>query len=102
MNAPARFGDFRKDRDILAMDWGINTPALGYAEESWGNNIMLAINAQPDAIGMILQSHGGIGMDAQPTLITAPNAGIPAFLTNLIDPQVIRVLTAPMRSEEIY
>jgi len=43
-----------------------------------------------------------LAMDAQPTLITAPNAGIPAFLTNMIDPEVIRILVAPMRAAEIY
>lgn len=103
MNAPARFRDFRSDAALLAMDWGINTPAVGYVEDAWRGNILAAIEAQPDAIGMALQRAGhGLGMDAQPQLITTANAGIPAFLTNLIDPQVIRVLVSPMRSEEIY
>jgi len=44
----------------------------------------------------------GLAMDAQPTLITASNSGIPAFLANLLDPEVVRVLTAPMKSTEIY
>jgi hypothetical protein len=102
MNAPARFRDFQSDRGLLAMDWGINTQALGYVEDAWKGNIVAAIEAAPDAIGMALQRAAGLGMDAQPQLITVANAGIPAFLTNLIDPQVIRVLVAPMRSEEIY
>lgn len=102
MNAPARFRDFRSDANLLALDWGINTPALGYVEDAWRGNILAAIEAQADAIGMSVQRPAGFGMDAQPQLITAPNAGIPAFLTNLIDPQVIRVLVSPMRSEEIY
>lgn len=54
-----------------------------YQEANWGSNFQLA-------------------MDAQPTLITVSNAGIPAFLTNVIDPEVIRILTAPMRAAEIY
>lgn len=54
-----------------------------YMEEAWRANLDIA-------------------MDAQPTLITSPNAGIPAFLTNIIDPEVIRVLTAPMRAAEIF
>jgi hypothetical protein len=43
-----------------------------------------------------------LAMDAQPGLVTAVNGGIPAFLTNYIDPEVIRVLFAPMRAAEIY
>jgi hypothetical protein len=43
-----------------------------------------------------------MAMDAQPTLITAPNAGVPGYLTNLIDPDVIRVLVGPMRAAEIF
>lgn len=43
-----------------------------------------------------------LAMDAQPTLITSSNAGVPAFLANLLDPEVVRVLTAPMRATEIY
>ena len=43
-----------------------------------------------------------IAMDAQPGLITAVNAGVPAFLTNYIDPEVVRILMAPMRAAEIY
>lgn len=43
-----------------------------------------------------------MAMDAQPTLVTVSNAGIPAYLTNLIDPDFIRVLTSPMAAAEIY
>lgn len=40
--------------------------------------------------------------DAQPALITATNAGIPAYLANLLDPEVVRVLVTPMKAAEIY
>lgn len=43
-----------------------------------------------------------LAMDAQPTLITTPNSGIPGFLTTLIDPEVIRVLVTPMKAATIY
>jgi hypothetical protein len=42
-----------------------------------------------------------VAMDAQPGTITAASAGIPAFLTNIVDPQTVRVLTQPMRVTEI-
>lgn len=54
-----------------------------YQEEGWAENF-------------------GLAMDAQPTLITVSNAGIPAFLANVIDPEVIRVITQPMRAAEIF
>lgn len=43
-----------------------------------------------------------LAMDAQPSLNTAANAGIPAFLTTLIDPQVYRILFSPTRAAEIF
>lgn len=67
---------------ILA-SYGIHTGAKAYAQDAWKADFQIA-------------------MDAQPTLITASNAGIPAFLANLIDPEVVRVLTAPMKAAEIY
>ncbi|HWT34679.1 MAG TPA: DUF2184 domain-containing protein [Paraburkholderia sp.] len=36
-----------------------------------------------------------------PTLVGAPNAGIPSFLTTYVDPKVIEVLVAPMKAAEI-
>ena len=43
-----------------------------------------------------------MAMDAQPQLVTTSSTGIPGFLTNFIDPEVVRVLTAPMKAAEIY
>jgi hypothetical protein len=40
-------------------------------------------------------------MDALPTLVTTSNAGIPAYLTNFIDPDLIRVLVSPMQAADI-
>lgn len=42
-----------------------------------------------------------LAMDAQPSLVTVSNAGIPAFLTNFIDPDFIRVLVTPMKAAQI-
>lgn len=85
MTKPFRFTDFAADRAVLAQDRGIVflADAPGYIEPGWARNFQMAC-------------------DAQPSLITAPNAGIPAFLTNLIDPEVVRVLVAPMKAAEIY
>ncbi|CAG4887950.1 DUF2184 domain-containing protein [Paraburkholderia saeva] len=41
-------------------------------------------------------------MDAAGPMVTAPNNGIPAMLTNYFDPRVIEVLVSPMKSELLY
>lgn len=41
------------------------------------------------------------GFDAQPALTSTPNAGIPAFLTLTIDPEVNRILFAPTQFAKI-
>jgi hypothetical protein len=43
-----------------------------------------------------------MAMDAVPSLITASNAGIPAYLANLLDPEVVRILVTPMKAVEIF
>jgi hypothetical protein len=41
-------------------------------------------------------------MDAQPSLVTVPNSGIPAFLTTVVDPQILQILTAKNQAAEIF
>ena len=36
-----------------------------------------------------------LATDAQPGLVTQPNAGVPAFLTTLVDPAVFKILFSP-------
>ena len=51
----------------------------------------------PDGVGNDIR----IAMDAQPSLVTVGNAGIPAFLTTLVDPSVFEILLAPNKGAEI-
>jgi hypothetical protein len=39
--------------------------------------------------------------DAQPSLVTLPNASIPAFFTQLVDPEAVRILQTPNKGSEI-
>ena len=39
---------------------------------------------------------------AQDAMITAPNSGVPAVFTSYVDPQVVRILTAPTNAREIF
>lgn len=43
-----------------------------------------------------------VAMDAQPALVTVSNSGIPAFLSNFIDPEMIRVLVTPNKAAKIF
>lgn len=40
-------------------------------------------------------------MDAQPTLVTTPNNGIPAYLTQVVDPSTVQVVYAEQKAEKI-
>ncbi len=83
------------ERRQLAV-YGIHLPDTAiYAEDSWMDDFLIAADAQP-----AMFNFAGAN-DVQPTLITSSNAGVPAFLTNIIDPQIIRILVAPMRAVEI-
>lgn len=42
-----------------------------------------------------------VACDAQPELVTVNNAGIPAFLSNFLDPKLIRTLVSPMKAATI-
>jgi hypothetical protein len=71
----------RQEAQLLAMDYGIHLPqVIDYLNrEQYGNAYSLAA-------------------DAQPTLITTSNGGIPAFLANYLDPKLIEVLVSPMKA----
>jgi Uncharacterized protein conserved in bacteria (DUF2184) len=42
-----------------------------------------------------------LAMDAQPSLVTVSNAGIPSFLSTYVDPKLIEILVAPMKAAQI-
>lgn len=50
---------------------------------------------------MLRETADGFACDAQPTLITQSNSGIPAFLSTFIDPKLIEVLVSPMKAVDI-
>lgn len=78
-------------------------PILRALAERLGIVFMGASNArfQPENVVLRYAHDGMIACDAQPTLITQTNAGIPAFLSTYVDPKLIEVLVAPMKAAEI-
>lgn len=82
---------------------------LNEAIAQWGSDrhqLELAGIHLPDSVQQYVPDGYGtnfsMAMDAQPQLMTAPNSGIPAFLTTMIDPQVFRVLFTPTKAAEIF
>jgi len=70
----------QQDIQKLAMDYGVHFH--GYNVQGYVDRSM--------------------GFDAQPSLITAPNGGIPAYLANYLDPELIEVLVTPMKFATIF
>lgn len=75
--------EFQKHYSAASGKYGIILPgAKDYLKPDFAENFQMA-------------------MDAQPTMVTANNAGIPAYFTNYVDPELIRVLVTPMKAAEI-
>jgi len=66
-------------------------------EAKYGIHIPMAV----DYLNKDISHDFSIAQDAQPSLVTVSNSGIPAFLANYIDPELIRILVTPMKAEEI-
>lgn len=73
---------WRADQPHFAAKGAILPGVVSYIPDEWKQDYRLA-------------------MDAQPTLTTDPNSGIPSFLTTLIDPAVFKILFAPNRAAVI-
>jgi hypothetical protein len=76
---------FAAARAGMLPEWGIDPlpEAIAFIERPWRNSYALA-------------------QDAQPVLQTAPNAGIPAWLTAFMAPEVVHVLQTPNVAATIY
>ncbi len=78
--------DHTAELQLLAQDYGIqfvDTQIQGYLDrQQYGSNY-------------------GLAADAQPTLVSTSNAGIPAYLANYLDPKMIAVLVTPMKAAKI-
>lgn len=77
---------FQKDYSLASGKYGIvlrDPNRSQYLEEKYANDFQLA-------------------SDAQPNMVTTGNSGIPAYFTNYVDPELIRVLVTPMKAAQIY
>lgn len=58
------------------------------------------IDFQKEGI-MLRETAEGFACDAQPSLVTTSNSGIPAFMSTYVDPKLIEILVAPMKAADI-
>lgn len=59
----------------------------------------------PDVQGYVVESfrnNYNLAMDAQPSLATTENSGVPSMLTTLIDPDVFEILFSPTKAAVIF
>lgn len=74
---------FKQHYATASRDYGIVLPgAQAYLPPEYASNYALA-------------------MDAQPGLVTASNSGVPAYFTNYVDAELLRVLVTPMKAAQI-
>lgn len=79
-----RSTQFAADAAWLENEWGIIQPfANDWLTPELAHNFSMAL-------------------DAQPTLITSPNAGIPFYFTQWVDPEITRILQTPNMGAQIY
>ena len=68
------------------------------ARRAWSNP-----PRDPEYLPERFKTNENLALDAAipPATTTDPNAGIPAILTTMIDPEVFRIIFAPMKAAEI-
>lgn len=64
-----------------------------------GNSAPIDLQIADAGASVRVAADGSLACDAQPALVTTSNAGIPAYLSTYVDPQLIEVLVAPMNAE---
>jgi hypothetical protein len=89
----------------LKRDWGINPLAQDFLPEAFRRDYTLSDRVL-DGLSAYLKSQGaallpGVAMDAQPALVSQPNAAIAYMATVYMDPETIRILQTPMKGAEI-
>ena len=71
---------------------------LAYFSQEWG----ITFDGAQDFLKPEWKSNSNMAADAQPSLVTTANSGIPQFLTTLVDPDILRILTAKNKAAEIF
>ncbi|WP_311271077.1 hypothetical protein [Sphingobium sp. WCS2017Hpa-17] len=95
----AERGVFFPTTAILAHD---GTPEQMARHQRWCGNWALAAQDNPHLVTADLRTlMDGFAGDAQPAMVTTPNAGIPLLFASIVDPEVIRIVFQPLNAVEI-
>lgn len=79
----------------------MNRIALDHADLGRRYGIHFMRSLAEEATGMQLMETDR-AFDAQPTLVTAVNSGIPSLFTTYVDPKVIEILVRPTKAADLY
>jgi len=88
MNRHESLAAFANERNEYESNGAIFENVRMYIPDGWKHDFNLAMDQ-------------GLAMDAQPALTTAPNTGIPVWLSTMIDPTVYEILFSPLRAADI-
>lgn len=89
----------REELNKLSMDQQL--AVLAHVADTHGIHFHQA-GAQRGFIPERLARNADLAADALPALITASNSGIPAFLTNYVEPKLIEILTTKNKAAQIF
>jgi len=89
-----------KQNHLAVLEQGgvtFEVPPRHFIESGWtkgsGRALEVAMDADPEI---------AMALDAQPTVVTTANAGIPSALTMFIDPDALRILQSPNEAANIF
>src|ERR1039458_8791501 len=100
MNVQEARSEWQADKAMLAGN-GVVLPGVTMdMPDDWKRDFRMAMDAHA-AVLLDWKRDFRMAMDAQPTLSTDPSSAIPALLTTVIDPTVIRLVFTPLQFAKI-
>ena len=97
-HGPALIAGLQQSYGLMGMDQALQTrPFSGFFPRS----VVDAYDNDGTVIGKTFGDVDHVAFDAQPELVSTANAGIPAFLSNWMDPKLIEILVSPMKAADI-
>lgn len=97
-HGPAIIAGLQQSLGVVAMDKNLQT--VPYTNV-FPRSVVDAYDNDGQIVGKTFGDVDRVAFDAQPELVTVANAGIPAFLSNYLDPKLIEILVSPMKAAEI-
>lgn len=97
-HGPAIIANLEQTVGLIAMDQNLQSRSF---RGVFPRAVVDLYDESGEVIGKEFGNVDRIAFDAQPELVTVSNAGIPAFLSNYLDPKLIEVIVSPMKAAMI-